>query len=111
MNNIKPPSKKTLDRYGLSLEEYTELLERQKYKCGICGKDPGIHSKTGRLKLAIDHEHIKNWNKLDPNERKKYVRGLLCTYDNLFVANKNLSLVKAEQLVKYLKKYHDENKK
>lgn len=104
-----PPSNQTLIRYGLSLSEYYDLLEKQNYRCGICGKDPGVHKTTGRLKLSIDHEHIKQWAKMKPEIRKTYCRGLLCTHCNLYVANRNLSLMRAIQLVEYLKKY-EENK-
>lgn len=50
--------------YGLSLDQYDELLERQKGCCAICGRHQSGLNKT----LAVDHSH-----------RTKRVRGLLCT--------------------------------
>lgn len=51
--------------YGLSKEEYLELLDRQKGGCAICKTKPG--SKL----LAVDHCH-----------RSGKVRGLLCSNCN-----------------------------
>lgn len=45
-------------RYGISLEDYARLNERQQGRCGICSRD---------MELVIDHDH----------ETGK-VRGLLC---------------------------------
>ena len=56
--------KKRLKRYGLSRQEYTLLLERQKGRCAICR---GVFEKEPH----IDHNH--NTNK---------VRGLLCGHCN-----------------------------
>jgi len=32
--------------------------------------------KTRRL--VIDHEHVRSWKSMKPEDRKQYVRGLLC---------------------------------
>lgn len=56
--------------YGISLEQYTDLWNKQKGLCAIC-KLPETtedhRTKTVR-KLAVDHCHVT-----------KKVRGLLCT--------------------------------
>ena len=49
--------------YGITQEEYKELLEEQQYKCTICG----THQSELSRRLAVDHCH----------ETGK-VRGLLC---------------------------------
>lgn len=49
-------------KYGLTVEDYNDLLETQNYKCAICESDPIIYSN-----LSIDHCH----------ETGK-IRGLLC---------------------------------
>jgi Recombination endonuclease VII len=46
--------------YGLSIDEYRQLLERQNHACGICER-PFVSTPH------VDHCHITNW-----------VRGLLC---------------------------------
>jgi hypothetical protein len=48
--------------FGLTLDEYNELLVKQAGKCAVCQK----LCKSGR-QLAVDHDHITN-----------RVRGLLC---------------------------------
>ncbi len=52
--------------YGINLEQYAELLERQGNCCAICGKP-----EFGQ-RLAIDHCHSTG-----------IVRGLLCIHCNL----------------------------
>lgn len=60
--------------YGLSLEEYNNMLNKQKNKCLICGINK---------KLDIDHNH-KNGK----------VRGLLCQK-----CNKGIGLLKENELI------------
>jgi hypothetical protein len=49
------------EKYGLTLEQYDEMLERQGGGCAICGKPPGD------IALHVDHCHETG-----------RVRGLLC---------------------------------
>ena len=93
---VKQPSKQTLQKYGLPLDEWRVLLEKQNGVCYICQKVP----KTERL--CIDHFHIKGFKKMKPEQKKLYVRGLLCNYCNLRVASKAINLEKAIRLVAYL---------
>lgn len=51
-------------KYGISVEDYQRMLDRQEGRCAICGADkPGRNNKT----FAVDHSHIDG-----------SVRGLLC---------------------------------
>ena len=50
-----------LKKYGISLEEYNDILTSQRGGCAICGASPGKRS------LAVDHSHDTG-----------AVRGLLC---------------------------------
>lgn len=53
--------------YGITLEQYNEMLKSQDYRCAICGTDnPG-----GRGAFHVDHNHITG-----------KVRGLLCSSCN-----------------------------
>lgn len=59
--------------YGITIEQYMEILEAQDKSCAICHKPAGI-SVTGRPNLYVDHNHTTN-----------VVRGLLCPRCNMFV--------------------------
>jgi len=54
--------------YGLSIEEYEELLSKQNNKCAICNTD----QKDLKRKLVVDHCHSSN-----------KIRGLLCSHCNV----------------------------
>lgn len=54
------------NNFGMTPEEYYELLELQRDVCAICGKDDGTR------RLAVDHDH-------ETGE----IRGLLCRKCNM----------------------------
>lgn len=54
-------------KYGITLEQYNQLLEKQDYCCAVCGK----HETQEKKKLVVDHNHIT-----------REIRGLLCNYCN-----------------------------
>jgi hypothetical protein len=60
-------------RYGLTVDEYETMLQKQKHACAICGgKENMIIPSTGRTySLSVDHNH-----------KTGKVRGLLCTQCN-----------------------------
>jgi hypothetical protein len=93
------PTQKTLDKYGITLEEWQSLLDKQGGICPICHKVPS----TGRW--VIDHEHKKGWKNLEPNERKKYIRGILCWIDNNKILTRGVTIERLENAVRYLKEY------
>lgn len=47
---MNPPTPQTLARYGMTEDEWRELLDRQGGVCGLCGK-------PARTNLVIDHDH------------------------------------------------------
>lgn len=54
-------------KFGLTKEQYLQLVEKQKGLCAICQR-PETATKNGKLKcLAVDHDHVTG-----------QVRGLLC---------------------------------
>jgi len=62
-------------QYGLSENDYQDILEKQGNQCAICGIDADEYkSKTGRY-LAVDHHHVTGG-----------IRGLLCMRDNTNMA-------------------------
>lgn len=54
-------------KYGITIDQYEELLERQDNSCALCGKSAEEHHTN----LAVDHNH-----------RTGEIRGLLCTHCN-----------------------------
>jgi len=57
-------------KYGITVEDYDEMLESQDNGCAICGKTP---EENGR-RLHVDHDH-----------RTGKVRGLLCHACNMLI--------------------------
>lgn len=58
-----------LPRYGITIDEYDEMLKMQGSVCAICAGSP---PSTRILKFAVDHDH-------ETGE----VRGLLCQRCNM----------------------------
>jgi hypothetical protein len=53
--------------YGITVEQYDELLARQNGCCAVCLKP----EETFTVRLAVDHDHAT-----------REIRGLLCRYCN-----------------------------
>ncbi len=72
--------------YGLTIEQYDELLARGDGKCWVGGEaETATHPKTGTLfSLAVDHDHQTNKVRALLCQTGE-VRGLLC-----FVCNKTI---------------------
>lgn len=75
-------------RYGITIDDYEQMLKDQNNKCAICGNG---HTKGTRGKLYIDHCHKTN-----------KVRGLLCQKCNSAIGllGDNKTLLK--KALKYL---------
>lgn len=59
-------------KYGITMDEYTLMLEAQDYRCAICGEAETTKNKQGQIaSLCVDHNHVTN-----------KVRGLLCRMCN-----------------------------
>lgn len=79
------------DTYGVTNEEYTQLLQNQDYKCLVCNKK---HEETPHKRLAVDHSHVTG-----------KVRGLLCMNCNVALGNAKDSIAVLRNLISYLEKY------
>ena len=82
--------------YGLTLEDYEEMLSKQDGKCAICQVSQDISiDRRGRVKstLYIDHCH-----------KTGKVRGLLCSLCNNGLGNFRDSDELLNKAVEYLKK-------
>lgn len=98
---MKDPKPATLKRYGLTLEEWQAMLARQGGTCAVCRRAP----TTGRL--CVDHEHVKGWKAMPPEERKQYVRGLLCFWCNHAYVGRGITVDKAINIVRFLNAYEE----
>lgn len=110
----KPPRLGTLRKYGLTEADWLRMCEACNCTCVICGKP--FEDRP----LVIDHEHVKGFKArknrksrkgktfkvrvMPPEERRKYVRGILHSYCNRFV-RKWLTLDRAEAIVAYLREF------
>lgn len=60
-----------LRQYGITLEQYREMLAAQDGKCAICGATPPPNGVKSAARLHVDHDHVT-----------KRVRALLCSRCN-----------------------------
>lgn len=78
-----------LRKYGLTVQQYDDLLELQDGRCAICLKDqPGHHGR-----FVVDHDHLTG-----------VVRGLLCHECNVGVGFFKDSQEKLLAAVAYLRR-------
>jgi len=63
-------------KYGITLDQYNEMLKKQNNLCIICGKEETTIIRGKLLNLAIDHNH-----------KTGKVRGLLCINCNHLLGN------------------------
>lgn len=73
-------------KYGISLEEYLALLEKQNGLCAACNQP-----EKARRPLAVDHDHNTG-----------RIRGLLCTHCNNLAGHIEVGC--AEAVLEYLRK-------
>jgi len=92
---MKPPSAKTLAKYGLTANEWLAILAYQGGVCAVCKKAP-----NGRL--CVDHEHVRGFKKLPPEKRRVFVRGLLCWFCNQHYVGRAITADKSRNVTEYL---------
>jgi len=80
------------NQYGITLDEYNQMLEEQEYRCAVCDKKPG------RRRLAVDHDH-KAEKRLGT---RRSIRGLLCRDCNEYLGHIGDSAAAAHRMVQYL---------
>jgi hypothetical protein len=84
---------KLKNTYGLTLDEYYELVRKQKGLCAICGGKPNV-VKGKSKRLNIDHNHSTG-----------KVRGLLCNKCNNGIGCFNDNTKNIAAAISYLKHY------
>lgn len=81
-------------RFGISLEKYNEMHERQNGVCAICGNSEAA-KRNGKLRaLAVDHCHETN-----------KVRGLLCGNCNPMIGYAKDNIQVLERAIEYLRSH------
>ena len=77
---IANSQKQNIKRYGITVEQFQEMLEKQDNKCQICQKV--FRSEVGAP--HVDHDH-----QCCPEDKScgKCVRGLLCTHCNVMLGS------------------------
>jgi len=91
------PRPATLKKYGLTLEDWLELYRLQGGRCPVCGNE--LKGRTN-----IDHFHVRQWNKKSAEERKKYVRGILCFFCNKYYLGRGVTIERLKNAVAYLER-------
>ena len=85
-------NKRLNQRFGITLDEYNEMLEEQGGVCAICGGEETTEYCNGRVRqLAVDHDH-----------RTGEVRGLLCHLCNRGIGMFRDSPIYLERAAEYL---------
>ncbi len=101
---IQEPTSATLRRYGLSRVEWKGIGIRQGWRCAIC------HRVPNKGRFVIDHQHVPGWKKMSPEERKSYVRGLLCNFCNHYSIGRGMTETRAHNLFVYLREYNERSR-
>lgn len=89
--------------YGITVEIYEEMLKAQENRCFICRRPPA------KVRLCVDHRHVKGYKALPPDLKRLEVRGLLCNYCNRTIGMfEHLNLdprLRLENTYKYFAKF------
>lgn len=90
-NNLKT-------KYGITMEDYYDILEKQGGVCGICGAESNCYDTTHHIvdNFAVDHCHTTG-----------KVRGLLCNQCNRGLGMLGDTSEALEKAYKYLKNVID----
>jgi hypothetical protein len=94
----KIPACKTLEKYGLSEQDWLDLYNKYDGRCHVC-------RKPTKGRLNIEHEHVKGFKNMLPEERKKYVRGLADFVCNFRILTRGTTIEKLKLAVQYLEEY------
>ncbi len=76
--------------YGMTVEQYREILNSQNGCCACCGK----HESLFKRRLHVDHDHDSG-----------QVRALLCTECNPGIGYFGHSVERLEMAIRYLNKF------
>ena len=86
---VKAQATNLMKKFGITKEEYNDMLYNQNGKCGCCGK----HHTDEHYSLAVDHDHNTD-----------AVRGLLCGNCNRAIGMLGDSIEGVQRALDYLLK-------
>ncbi len=89
---LTPRDRHLIRTYGITGEQYDELLARQGGGCGLCGK---TKEEEGQF-LAVDHDH-----------KSGRIRGILCRYCNHRVIGRHRDPDLLRRMADYIEKGTD----
>lgn len=69
---LKAKASRLYTTYGITLDDWSRLLQEQNGVCAVCKTLPG------KGILCVDHIHVKGFKFMITEEKKKHVRGLVC---------------------------------
>jgi hypothetical protein len=92
---------KLFDRYGINLEQYTEMLEQQDGHCAIC---PATPEEVGTL--CVDHDHTCCPG---PKTCGQCLRGLLCSRCNAAIGLLDDDIDRMHTAAAYVDSYRSYN--
>jgi len=81
--------------FGLTLEDYDQMVAKQKNRCAICGKPESRSIKGAVPRLGIDHNH-----------KTGEIRELLCYSCNLALGYANDDPELLKRMIAYLEKHN-----
>ncbi|MEV7492135.1 endonuclease VII domain-containing protein [Streptomyces anulatus] len=77
--------------YGITLDQYNEMLAKQDHLCALCGERPDTDRR-----MHVDHCHATG-----------KIRALLCHHCNLLLGNAKDSTARLHQAIAYLQRHND----
>lgn len=94
---VKVHWRRKLKEYGLTEDDFEDLLKKQKYKCGICGNPFTLTVGNGSSRVGkphFDHDHATG-----------KLRGLLCQTCNLLIGYAGDNIINLMSARHYLESY------
>lgn len=82
--------------YGMSVEQFEELLAKQGHKCAVCERDNSKDDAVGKRRWHVDHCH-----------KTKNVRGVLCPACNMALGLLKDDTRVLQKAISYLESYDD----
>jgi len=102
---VKMPAVKTLATYGLSMEEWLGYLGVASEKSARTAQVTCRICERVQEQFVVDHQHVRGWKTMPPEQRKLYVRGVICRGCNYFVLTRQVNALEHENAAKYLREY------